>query len=223
MADNVVRKRHQFYVHTPPDAADAEDTGADATDQAADEPEEDQYSLGMRLRSARVAHGYSVRRLAREAHVSASLISEAERGLTEPSVAVLKRLASALGVTMPYFFTRPGMYGETVIRADQHPKLPSLKGVEYELLGPEGSELMEPIRGRLEPGAGLKDTTMMTHGNGEEWGMVVSGRLKVWVGSEVYVLGPGDTVYFSSSVPHRVANLSDEVTEYIWVNSPPTF
>ena len=151
------------------------------------------------------------------------MISEAERGLAEPSVGVLKRLASALDVTMPYFFSRPGMYGESVIRASQRGRLPSLKGVTYELLGPGSAELMEPLYARLEPGAGLHETTMMTHGNGEEWGMVVSGRLKVWVGSEVYVLAPGDSVYFASSLPHRVANVSGGVTEYIWVNSPPTF
>jgi transcriptional regulator with XRE-family HTH domain len=221
MADNVVRKRHQFYVHTPSD--DEHERAASSEEEPAEAPGDDEYSLGKRLRSARMAHGYSVRRLAREARVSASLISEAERGLTEPSVGVLKRLATALDVTMPYFFSRPGMYGEAVIRADQRAKLPSLKGVTYELLGPDGAELMEPIYGRLEPGAGLKESTMMTHGNGEEWGIVLSGRLKVWVGSEVYVLGPGDALYFASSVPHRVANLSDGVTEYFWVNSPPTF
>lgn len=220
MLDNVVRKRHQFSPDPKKDdPSTSEPSGAEQDDASDDE----QYALGERLRSARMAHGYSVRRLAREAHVSASLISEAERGLTEPSVGVLKRLASALDVTMPYFFTRPGMYGETVIRSDQRATLPALKGVTYELLGPDRAELMEPIHGVLEPGAGLHEGTMITHGTGEEWGIVLTGRLKVWVGSEVYVLDPGDSVYFASSVPHRVANLSDGVTEYIWVNSPPTF
>lgn len=220
MHANVVRKRHQFYDDSARPIDDDASAAGEDVDAAAGE---DAYSLGSRLRSARQANGYSVRRLAREAHVSASLISEAERGLTEPSVGVLKRLASALDVTMPYFFTRPGMYGESVVRAEHRRKLPALKGVTYDLLGPDGAELMEPIFARLEPGAGRHESTMMTHGNGEEWGMVVSGRLKVWVGSEVYVLEPGDAVYFSSSTPHRVANVSDDVTEYIWVNSPPTF
>lgn len=223
MAETVVRRRRHF--EAPPDATDHEPQATAPDEPAVADGAEgaDPHSLGKRLRAAREAHGYSVRRLAREAHVSASLISEAERGLTEPSVGVLKRLASALDVTMPYFFSRPGMYGEAVMRAGRTAKLPSLKGVTYELMGPSHAELMEPIRARLEPGAGLDDSTMITHGTGEEWGMVLSGRLKVWVGSEVYVLDAGDSVYFSSSIPHRVANLSDGVTEYIWVNSPPTF
>ncbi len=184
-----------------------------------DEP----VAIGERMRSAREQHGLSVRKLARMAGVSASLISEAERGIVEPSVGVLKRLASALDVTLTYFFSQPGMSGETVIRAGQRRRLSSLRGFTYELLGPDGSETLEPLYARLEPGAGLDDPTMIHHGSGEEWGMVLAGRLKVWVGAEVYVLEPGDSVYLSSSIPHRVANLDDGVTEYVWVNTPATF
>jgi transcriptional regulator with XRE-family HTH domain len=200
--------------------------GASASDQDAavqSPPPDEQFQIGERLRSVREQHSLSVRKLGRMAGVSASLISEAERGLVEPSVGVLKKVASALDVTLTYFFTKPGMAGETVIRKGERRRLQELHGFTYELLGPDGIETIEPIFARLSPGAGLDDPTMMSHGSGEEWGMVLSGRLKVWVGSEVYVLESGDSVYFASSIPHRVANLSDGITEYVWVNSPATF
>ena len=191
--------------------------------RSAEAHEAETYQIGERLRSLREQHGFSVRRLAREAGVSASLISEAERGLVEPSVGVLKRLASALDVMLTYFFSRPGMSGETVVRHDQRRSLRELHGISFELMGPDGVDTLEPIHATLQPGAGLNDHTMLQHGSGEEWGMVLRGRLKVWVGSEVYVLEPGDAVYLSSSVPHRVANPTDEISEYVWVNSPATF
>lgn len=180
-------------------------------------------AIGERLRSVREQHGMSVRKLGRAAGVSASLISEAERGLVEPSVGVLKRLAAALDVTLTYFFSQPGMSGETVIRRADRRKLLELHGFNYELLGPDGNTSLEAIYARLAPGAGLDETVMLQHGPGEEWGMVLSGRLKVWVGTEIYVLDAGDAVSFSSSIPHRVANLDEGTTEYVWVNTPATF
>lgn len=177
-------------------------------------------NIGPRLAELRRQHGMSMRELARRAEVSASLISEAERGLVEPSVGVLKRLAAALDVTMTYFFSRPGASGEAVIRRGERRTLSELHGIRYELLAPDSLRTLEPIYGYLQPGADLGP--MIQH-EGEEWAIVLSGRLKLWVGSEVYFLDPGDSIYFRSSVPHRIANAFDGVTECIWVNSPATF
>lgn len=178
--------------------------------------------IGPRLKSLREQHGLSIRELSRRSGVSPSLISDAERGKVEPSVGVLKRLATVLGVNLTYFFSRPGAAGETVVRAGERRQLSKLRGVTYELAGPEHVRVLEPIFARLDAGANMDDRTSMAH-EGHEWGMVLRGRLKVWVGSEVYFLDPGDSIYLASSVPHRVANPTDDVTEYIWVNSPATF
>ena len=53
--------------------------------------------------------------------------------------------------------------------------------------------------------------------------MVLAGRLKVAVGSEVYFLNPGDTIWFPSIIPHRMENAADVPTEYIWIDSPKSF
>ena len=62
----------------------------------------------------------------------------------------------------------------------------------------------------------------VTH-EGEEWGMVLKGRLKVWLGDEIYFLDEGDSIYFPSTIPHRLANVANEPTEYVWVNCPKSF
>src|SRR5688500_6299694 len=67
----------------------------------------DACSLGGRLETLRRAHRYSIRGLAEAAGVSASLVSDVERGKVEPSISTLKRLADALGTTLTYFFTEP--------------------------------------------------------------------------------------------------------------------
>ena len=51
---------------------------------------------------------------------------------------------------------------------------------------------------------------------GHEWGYVISGLLQVTIGFEEYVLGPGDSISFHSSIPHRLANIGDTPVHAIW-------
>jgi mannose-6-phosphate isomerase-like protein (cupin superfamily) len=63
---------------------------------------------------------------------------------------------------------------------------------------------------------------MLTH-VGEEGGVVVRGRIEVYVGGESRILGPGDAYYFRSALPHRFRNASREDCEIVSASSPPTF
>jgi transcriptional regulator with XRE-family HTH domain len=165
-----------------------------------------------------------MRQLARRANVSPSLISEVERGRVEPSISVLKRLATSLDTTLIYFFSEPRSDGERVVRADARRTLrqPSTgTGISFALLAPDNTEMLEPIYGRYDVGASMGPEPV-TH-EGEEWGMVLKGRLKVWLGDEIYFLDEGDAIYFPSTIPHRLANVANEPTEYIWVNCPKSF
>jgi transcriptional regulator with XRE-family HTH domain len=193
-----------------------------------------QITIGARLRGLRKAHRYSIRRLAQAAGVSASLVSDIERGKVEPSISTLKRLATTLGTTLAYFFTEPSNPEGRVIRASERSVLGQgspprsnaarsvieTAGVHYEIASPPEAAEIEAIYGRYEPGASLGDA--ITH-EGEEWGMVLSGRLKVWVGEEIYFLDPGDAISFPSTIPHRMENVAEGRTEYIWINTPKSF
>ena len=62
-----------------------------------------------------------------------------------------------------------------------------------------------------------------THGDSEELLLVVSGRVHVQLGTEVYDLRTGDSVHYRSSTPHRVSNPGDESAEVLFVISPPSY
>jgi transcriptional regulator with XRE-family HTH domain len=190
-------------------------------------------AIGERLSQLRAEHRYSIRKLAQLAGVSASLVSDIEKGKVEPSISTLKRLATAMGTTITYFFSEPSQATGRVIRATdrvQLSELPAISvsrtaveagGVRFELASPKESENIEAIYGRYEVGASLGDEPIVHEG--EEWGMVLAGRLKVTVGSEVYFLDPGDTIWFPSTTPHRMENVADVPTEYIWIDTPKSF
>jgi mannose-6-phosphate isomerase-like protein (cupin superfamily) len=164
------------------------------------------------------------------------LISDVERGKVEPSISTLKRIASALGTTLTYFFSDPAHSNSRVVRASERVAVsPGMNrepkgevrsaieasGIRFELASPEHAENIEAIYGRYDVGASLGDDPV-TH-DGEEWGMVLRGRLKVWVGEEIHFLDPGDSIWFPSTIPHRMENVAKEPTEYIWVDTPKTF
>jgi transcriptional regulator with XRE-family HTH domain/quercetin dioxygenase-like cupin family protein len=54
------------------------------------------------------------------------------------------------------------------------------------------------------------------HG-GREYGYVITGRLRVQVAFDDYVLEPGDSVSFDSMTPHRLSNPYDEESLSLWL------
>lgn len=65
--------------------------------------------LGALLRAQRMAANLSLRELSERTKVSNAYLSQLERGLHEPSLSVLRAIASALGVPLGSLLTRAGM------------------------------------------------------------------------------------------------------------------
>jgi transcriptional regulator with XRE-family HTH domain len=63
--------------------------------------------LGQRIREERARRGASLRGLARDVGVSASMISQIETGKSSPSVSTLYAITSALGISVEDLFTPP--------------------------------------------------------------------------------------------------------------------
>ena len=66
-------------------------------------------ALGALLRAQRIAADLSLRELSERASVSNAYLSQLERGLHEPSLSVLRAIASALGMSLGPLLTRAGL------------------------------------------------------------------------------------------------------------------
>jgi len=66
-----------------------------------------QALIARNIRKIRVAQQLSQENLAVDAQIDRTYVSRLERGLENPTVAVLERLASALGADIVDFFTPP--------------------------------------------------------------------------------------------------------------------
>ena len=59
--------------------------------------------------------------------------------------------------------------------------------------------------------------------DGEEAGLVLSGKLELTIDGCTYLLEAGDSLSFSSDLQHRYANPSNrEETVVVWANTPIT-
>jgi transcriptional regulator with XRE-family HTH domain len=181
---------------------------------------------GTNIRRHRLQSGLSLRQLADRAGVSPSLISQVERGVTDPSISSLRRIAEALDVSIFYLLgeangapPRPRLEGSIVRSTRRRRVLLPDSGLEYELLCPDVDRQMEVWIGRLEPGAATADTPR-GHA-GEELMLVLSGRMELEYGGEVVELGPDDSIYIDGTTPHRHRAVGEQPLIFLSALTPP--
>ena len=189
----------------------------------------DVSKVGGRLRAERERLGISLRELARRVGVSPSLVSQIELDRVNPSVSTLYALVTELGMTMSDVFG-DSPSGEPVIRRlreedeDGLAERPETRrvinlasGVRWERLTPQSDREVEFLYVVYPVGAAsCPEDALMTHG-GKEYGYVSSGTLGVRVGFDEYELGPGGSIAFDSSSPHRLWAIGDEPVHAVWV------
>jgi len=182
-------------------------------------PAENTISPGARFRRLRRRRGLSLAQVARATDVSVGFLSALERGQMSASIATLRRIARYYRTNILSFF-EPAKENSRVVKPAERKILETTKGVRMELLA-WGNTAMEPHLFRIKPGGNSGES--YTH-EGEEFLHVLRGQFEIWLNQdEHYVLGPGDSLYFQSSTPHRWQNPGKTESWLLWINTPPTF
>jgi quercetin dioxygenase-like cupin family protein len=152
--------------------------------------------------------------------VSTGLVSQVERGLTDPSLETLRRLAEALGLPLFDLFRQDQAGEVAVVRSERRIRVRSPQGgIEYARIS-AGSARIEVLEGVLEPG-GTSSEEPYTHPS-EECVVVLSGSLVVEAGDGRHALGPGDSCTFDSRIPHRYVNDGDGTARFMVSVTPPS-
>jgi len=177
--------------------------------------------FGQRIKEIRLRKKFTLEELAKRTNVSASFLSQIERGVVYPSLDSLKRIASALHLKLDYFFKGEKAPSKTIVRREKRQKffLKDSKAL-VEVLSSSGIEvLMEPLIFTLEP-KGHTGKQLSTH-EGEEFGLVLEGMIKVEIGEECYLLKEGDSISFDSMLPHKFINIGNGKAKILWVIFSP--
>ena len=178
-------------------------------------------AVPRRLRAERERRGISLRELARRLGISPSAISQIETGRARPSVATLWAIVTELGMSLDDLFApeadAPPRRTLPVVGADTREALQLATGVRWERLTADADPDVDFIWVVYDVGGSSSPDDGFIRHAGREYGLVLSGRLEVTVGFETSVLGPGDSISFESTTPHRLRNVGDEPVTGVWV------
>jgi transcriptional regulator with XRE-family HTH domain len=182
-------------------------------------------SLSVRLRHARKVAGLTLKQVAEVAGCSESLISKLENDAASPSLAMLHRLAIALGSNVSELTSEDWVSEEPVLRAGARQVNRFAQGARKGYIDLE--RITHPQKGGLLQGdihivsPGMV-SEMIEHA-GEEMGYIIEGSLDLTLGETTYTLNAGDSFHFPSNVPHGYRNSTDQTVRILWINTPATF
>lgn len=153
---------------------------------------------GEKLRRLRMKAHKTLKEVAEATGLSISFISALERGGSGASVASLRLLSNAYGVTTRELFGADLAQKEPLIRASDRPAMTWDNGVRFEEMAC-GDNAMDPSYIKIPAGAGSEG--FYSH-EGEEFVYVIKGVMHFDLGDQGrYTLKSGDTLYFHSTTP----------------------
>ena len=178
--------------------------------------------IGGRLRYLWTTRNLSQRELAKRTGVTNSTISLIESNSANPSVGALKRILDGIPIGLAEFFAfEPERPRKAFYRSDELTEI-GKGSISYRQIGDNlFGRSLQILKECYQPGA-YTGKVPLVH-EGEEGGIVLSGRLEVTVDDERRVLGPGDAYYFESRRPHRFRCVGPVACEVISACTPPTF
>lgn len=179
--------------------------------------------LGKRLRMARFEKDMTLKEVASRCGMSATHISEVERGKTSPTIGALQRIAGALGEKTSYF-----------VLEDELPRVKLTRGSERQIIYtadakglPVNAEAVSPgvPGGYMQVFRHTMTPHSVMHGEvriGEAVVLCLAGMVRVTAGEESHVLREGDTIQLRLDEGYVAENIGDEESESIAVLAAPT-
>ncbi|QPC42631.1 cupin domain-containing protein [Kaustia mangrovi] len=188
--------------------------------------QDEDRALGRAIRDIRQARGLSLKDVADGAGVSVGLLSQIERGLSSPSIRALRAVCAVLDVPVHALFESPAAVIEEdsrrIVRAGDRRSLDfGAKAMVKELLTPDEEGALQVMEVILGPGGGSGEEPY-SH-EGEEAGVVLRGRMELYVDGTTYRLGEGDAFRFESTLPHMFRNAARSTTRVLWIVTPPVY
>ncbi len=186
----------------------AEITGLDLTIQ----------EMAARIRELRLVEGLSPAQMAQKTGVTAAEYLACESGEHDLNFAFLYRCALAFGVDVTDLIegSSPTLSTYDLTRAGEGQRIEKAHGMTYyNMASAFKDRIANPLYtvAEYDEAAQRQDIPLTTH-EGQEFDLVISGHLKVQVGTHSEVLGPGDTIYYDSGTPHGMIAVGGERCEF---------
>lgn len=175
---------------------------------------------GQRIKQLRKQLRRTLQDIAAATGLSASFLSQVERGVAGVSLTSIKAIAEALGVPMSRLLEQPP-------QADAHTR----SGVRPTFAASKSQQRFERLSAKF-PGSVLEAlkvylpvgfcSDFVAH-DGEELVYVLAGQVRYHLEDGDYALGPGDSIHIDSHRRHQLSNIGDVEAVIISVGTLPLF
>lgn len=177
--------------------------------------------IGHKIKDLRIQKNLTQEELADRCELSKGFISQLERDLTSPSIATLIDILQCLGTDLKEFFNDSVEEQIAFREADYFEKIDDELKNKVEWIIPNAQKnMMEPIRLSLSPGG---STYPDNPHEGEEFGYVLSGSIRLMLGKRAIKVKKGESFYFTANTTHYIKANEKTGAVLIWVSTPPSF
>ncbi len=177
--------------------------------------------IGEKIKNLRLKINLTQEEVAERAEVTKGYISQLERDLTSPSLDTLVDVLEALGTNLSDFFKTDKKEQIVFKKEDYFEGSYDKLGLHMTWIVPNAQKnSMEPIIFLLEEEGETKEYTPF---EGEEFGYVVQGMIKLVVGEEEYILEEGETFYLFPDQSRKIININKGKSKLLWITNPPNF
>ncbi|HEV2823809.1 MAG TPA: XRE family transcriptional regulator [Actinomycetota bacterium] len=179
------------------------------------EPDDVNAAVGRNVRGHRTRLAWTLEDLAARAGVSKGMLLQVEQARTNPSVATICRLATALGVSVASLVEAPEGPSVRVVRADEGVTLwtgGNKDSAARRMVGSGTSQQVELWDVRMVPGDGFSSEGHPT--GTRELLLVIEGELTLVLDGTPHLVGAGDAIAFVADRPHAYRNLGTAPLRY---------
>ena len=177
--------------------------------------------VAFRIKEMREVCGFSEEDMAAKTDITVEQYREYEKGTADFPFSFIHKCAKAFGIGKTDLLEgkSSNLSSYTVTRKGQGKITSKEYGIEINNLAPLfRDKLAEPYLAKYEYREELQNKPIhtTTHG-GQEFDIVLSGKLKVRVGNHTEVLEEGDSIYYKSSTPHGMIAVDGEDCTFLAV------
>ncbi|NTV90407.1 MAG: helix-turn-helix transcriptional regulator [Clostridiales bacterium] len=172
--------------------------------------------IAARIKGLRLLSGISEKEVAEKLLVSVSEYQKFETGEDDIPISILYELADFYGVDLTEVLTgvSPKLRDVCFVKKGEGLKIERYDQYDFQSLAYKyANRKIEPMLVKLDP---LKDPQLVSH-NGQEFNYCLEGKMKVVIGTEEYLLEPGDSLYFNSITPHKMLALEDKPAKFLTI------
>ena len=162
--------------------------------------------VALRIREMREVVGLTQEQMAEKTEVSVEIYKSYENGNTDLPFSFIHKCSLAFGIGLSDLLEGKSarLTSYTVTRKGEGQQTAKEDGISIQNMAPKFlNKIGEPywVKYEYDPAQQNKPIHLATH-SGQEFDLVISGKLKVQVGNHTEILSEGDSIYYNSATPH---------------------